>query len=151
MFKLFFLICFLFLSNLAMAGSWRYGCIGVLPDASLVNFNRATLAIVSTIQPPLYEANVDISKDIQVADSLNINSGLQREMEFKKITGDIIKLIETRTRRVSHREKNEACSANRSRTITDDRMKKTYKLVRPGETTVIGVLKCYDINISTCG
>lgn len=149
--KILLLVCVSFLSNHAMAGSWRYGCIGALPDGSVVNFNRATLAIVSTTQPALYAASVDISKDIQVGDSLDLNSGLQPEMEFKKANGDIIKLIETRSRNLSHRERNEACSGGSIRTLTDDRTKKTYKFVIPGETTVTGLLKCYDINISTCG
>jgi hypothetical protein len=149
--KLFLLVCVSVLSNQVMAGAWRYGCIGSLPDGSTVNFNRETLAIVSTTQPALYAANVDISKDIQVGDALDVNSGLQPEMDFRKANGDIIRLIETRSRNISHHERNEACTGGRIRTLTDERTKKTYNFVIPGETTVRGTLKCYDINISTCG
>lgn len=149
--KILVLVCASFLSTQTMAGAWRYGCIGYLPNGSVVNFNRATLAIVSTAQPGLYAATVDISKDIQVGDALELNSGLQPEMEFKRANGDIIKLIETRSRNISHHERNEACTGSRIRTLTDERTKKTYKFVIPGETAVKGILKCYDINISTCG
>lgn len=149
--KLLLLISFSFLSGQVMAGAWRYGCIGSLPDGSVVNFNRATIAIVSTTQPPIYAASADISKDIQVGSSLDLNSGFQTEMLFKKANGDIIKLIETRSRNLSHHERDEACSGGSVRSLTDDRMRKTYSFVIPGETTVSGVLKCYDITISTCG
>jgi hypothetical protein len=140
-----------FLSTQAMAGAWRYGCIGVLPDKSVVNFNRATLAIVSTAQPALYAANIDISKDIQVGDALDLNSGLQPEMDFKKSNGDIIKLIEMSSRIISHHERNEPCTGSRIRTLSDERALKTYKIVIPGESTRNCILKCYDITISTCG
>ncbi|MEA9355353.1 hypothetical protein SHI21_04035 [Bacteriovorax sp. PP10] len=149
--KLLLLVGVSFLSTEALAGAWRYGCIGSLPDGSVVNFNRATLAIVSTTQPARYAATADISKDIQVGDALDLNSGLQPEMDFKKANGDIIKLIETRSINISHHERNESCTGGSIRTLTDERTKKTYKFVIPGETTVSGILKCYDINISTCG
>lgn len=149
--KMLLLVCASFLSTQAMAGAWRYGCIGILPDNSVVNFNRATLAIVSTTRPALYAANVDISKDIQVGDALDLNSGLQPEMDFKKSNGDIIKLIETRSRIISHHERNEPCTGSRIRTLSDERMLKTYKLVIPGESPVRVILKCYDIAISACG
>lgn len=149
--KFLLLICFSFLSNQAMAGAWRYGCIGSLPGGAVVNFNRATIAIVSTNQPPIYAASADISKDIQVGNALDLNSGLQPEMLFKKANGDIIKLIETRSRNLSHHERDEACTGGSIRSLTDDRTRKTYNFVIPGETTVSGVLKCYDISISTCG
>lgn len=140
-----------FLSTEVLAGAWRYGCIGALPDGSVVNFNRATLAIVSTTQPARYAATADISKDIKVGDALDLNSGLQPIMEFKKANGDIIRLIETRSINTSHHERNESCTGGSIRTLTDDRMRKTYNFVIPGEATVSGVLRCYDINISTCG
>jgi hypothetical protein len=149
--KILLLACVSFISTQVMAGSLRYGCIGVLPDRSVVNFNRATLAIVSTIQPALYAANADISKDIQVGAALDLNSGLQTEMDFRKSNGDLIKLIETRSRIISHRERTESCTGGRIRTLVDERTQKTYKFVIPGERTVRGVLKCYDLAISTCG
>ena len=149
--KFLMIVCISFLSNQVLAGSWRYGCIGLLPDGSVVNFNRATLAIVSTAQPAIYAANVDISKDIRVGASLDINSGFQPEMDFKKDNGDIIKLIETKSKNLIHHEKNEACTGSKIRTFTDDRTIKTYKFEIPGEVTVKGILKCYDINISACG
>lgn len=149
--KLLLLACVSFLSSQAMAGAWRYGCIGTLPDGSVVNFTRTTLAIVSTTQPARYAATADISKDIKVGDALDYNSGLEPEMSFKKANGDIIKLIETRSINTSHHERNESCTGGSIRTLTDDRTKKTYRFEIPGETTVSGNLKCYDINISTCG
>lgn len=139
------------LSTQTMAAAWRYGCIGSLPDGSVVNFNRETLAIVATTQPPVYSATADISKDIQVAEALDFNSGLETEMKFKKANGDIIKLIQTMSRNLSHRERDEPCTGGRVRSLTDDRTMKTYRFVIPGESTVRGVLKCYDIYVSTCG
>lgn len=149
--KILLLVCATLLSTQAMAGSWRYGCIGLLPDKSVVNFNRATIAIVETKGPAIYAANVDISNDIQVGEALDLNSGLQSEMDFKKSNGDIIKLIETNSKIISHHEKNENCTGSKIRTLSDERMLKTYKFVIPGEITVKGILKCYDIAISTCG
>ncbi|MDO9183166.1 MAG: hypothetical protein Q7U04_12195 [Bacteriovorax sp.] len=145
------IMCTSFFSAQAMAGSWRYGCIGILPDKSVVNFNRDTLAIVSTTRPALYAANIDISKDIQIGDALDLNSGLQTEMDFKKQNGDLIKLIETKTNVISHHEKNVPCSGTKIRTLSDERTLKTYKFVIPGESAVKGILKCYDISISACG
>lgn len=149
--KILLLLCASLLSTQAMAGSWRYGCIGSQPNKSVVNFNRETLAIVETNAPAIYAANVDISKEIQVGEALDINSGLQPEMDFKKSNGDIIKLIETNSQIISHHEKNENCTGSKIRTFTDDRMLKTYKIVIPGEITVKRILKCYDISISACG
>ncbi len=149
--KVLILVCVSFLSNQVLAGSWRYGCIGLLPDGSVVNFNRATLAIVSTSGPAVYAANADISKDIRVGASVDINSGFQPEMNFTKDNGDIIKLIEAKSKNISHHEKDEACTGTKIRSFSDDRTIKTYNFEIPGEVTVKGILKCYDINISTCG
>lgn len=149
--KFLLLFCTSLFSAQAMAGSWRYGCIGSLPDHSVVNFNRATIAIVATTQPGLYAANADISKDIQVGESLDLNSGLEPTMDFRKANGDIIHLIQTRARINSHHERDESCSGGRIRTLSDERSTRTYKVVRPGEPTVRAILKCYDLAISTCG
>jgi hypothetical protein len=149
--KILLLACVSFISTQVMAGSLRYGCIGVLPDNSVVHFNRETIAIVSTNQPALYAATADISKDIQVGAALDLNSGLQTEMGFRKSNGDLIQLMQTRSRITSHRERNETCTGGRIRTLVDERTLKTYKFVIPGERTVRGILKCYDIAISTCG
>lgn len=151
MYKILLLVCAFCMSTQVMAGAWRYGCIGILPDKSIVNFNRASLAIVATTQPALYAASVDISKDIQVGDSLDLNSGLEPEMDFKKNNGDIIQFIETRSRIISYHERNEHCTGTRISTLTDERTIKTYKIVIPGLTTINGILKCYDITISACG
>lgn len=149
--KLLVLFCVSLVSSQAMAGAWRYGCIGALADGSVVNFNRAQIAIVSTTQPAIYAASVDISRDMHIGESLDLNSGLQPEMLFKKANGDIIKLIETRSRNLSHHERDEACTGGSIRSLSDDRTRKTYNFVIPGEATVSGMLKCYDITISTCG
>lgn len=139
------------LSTQVMAGSLRYGCIGNLPDKSLVNFNRATLAIVSTTQPALFAANVDISKDIQVFDAVDINSGFQPEMDFKNASGDLVKLKETKSKIISHHEKNENCTGGKIRSFSDERTLRTYKFVIPGQYTMKATLKCYEISISACG
>lgn len=101
--------------------------------------------------PPLYGANIDQSKDIQVLEALDFNSGFQHEMDFRNTSGEIIKLIEIRSQTLFNRERNEPCTGSRIRTLSDKRMLKTYKFLIPGERSVNAKLKCYDISISTCG
>lgn len=149
--KFLLMICASFLSTQAMAGAWRYGCIGQLPDKTVVNFNRSSLGMVSMTPPPLYGANVDQSKDIQVLEALDSNSGLEHEMNFRNASGEIVKLIEIRSNTLFYHEKNERCTGTKIRTLSDKRMLKTYKFLIPGESSFNAKLKCYDINISACG
>lgn len=149
--KILMMVCASLISTQALAGSLRYGCIGALPDRSVVNFNRGTLGIISTTPPGLYRADLDESKDIRVFAALDLNSGLEHEMKFKNADGVIIKLIETRSRTLSTHETDEPCTGSKIRTLSDERFLKTYKFLIPGESPVRATLKCYNINISTCG
>ncbi|WP_271499009.1 hypothetical protein [Bradyrhizobium sp. CCBAU 11357] len=69
------------------AGQWRYGCRGVLPsdDAPVVVFSRSSLVILpkAWLNGPLLTA---VNDDLQIAkfEAIDINSGLDKKMEFKR-------------------------------------------------------------------
>jgi hypothetical protein len=69
------------------AGQWRYGCRGVLPsgEASVVVFSRSSLVILpkAWVNGPLLAA---VNDDLEISkfEAIDINSGLDKKMAFKR-------------------------------------------------------------------
>ncbi|WP_146006605.1 hypothetical protein [Bradyrhizobium forestalis] len=80
-------ITFIAMTSPSTAGEWRYGCRGVLPsgDAPVVVFSRSSLVILpkAWVNGPLLEA---VNDDLLISkfEAIDINSGLDKEMVFKR-------------------------------------------------------------------
>ena len=143
------LICLSLLSAKALAGSWSYGCIGHLPDQSVINFNRNVIAVVPTAAPGQFAAN-EVSDPLRIS-STDVNSGFQKVMSFQNDDGTTVTLTELSSIKLSDKNDTVPCTGNRGRDLEDVRYEKTYSIELPNRLPVQVPLKCYELQISTCG